>query len=717
VSACEDLTVEKATPAATTTLHNAANNAVIEVGSTVPLGTSIFDTAAVGPVVASIPITGSVTYRFFTNGTCTSPPLATQTLPVGTQSATQGPLHAGTYAFDAVYNGNANYNPSPVSACEDLTVEKATPAATTTLHNAADNAVIEVGSTVPLGTSIFDTAAVGPVVAAIPITGTVTYRFFTNGTCTGTPLATQTLPLGTQSATQGPLHAGTYAFDAVYNGNPNYNPSPASACEDLTVEKATPAATTTLHNAAGATIIIPVGSAVPLGTKVLDRATVGPQVDSIPISGTVTYRFFHNGDCTGTPAFDETKAVGAPSTIQGPLPAGTYAFDAVYNGNANYNPSPVSACEHFTVSQSTPTTDTTLHDATTQTVIGVGDSVLLGSSVFDTATVGPEVAGFPITGTVTYQFFHNGTCTDDPAVSETLPLGSPSSTQTALQTGTYAFDAVYNGNANYTPSPTSICEHFFVAQNSSTMATTVKDAAGHPVTTAPLPLGSVVHDTSTVTGVPAVTPSGTVTYTFFGNNDCTQPGSSAGMVTLTSTGSVPDSHSTKPLAAGHYSFQAFYSGDSNYAESTSACEEFSIAKADPSPATKVMNDTTNKPASATDLAPSSFHDTATVTAVTGFTPTGTVTYRLFATGDCSGPVVSTHTVTLSGGRVPPSASTPPLTSGTYSFHATYSGDANYESSTAACEPFTLAAAPTPPPELPPTAPPAPITNVTIPVTG
>jgi hypothetical protein len=130
-----------------------------------------------------------------------------------------------------------------------------------------------------------------------------------------------------------------------------------------------------------------------------------------------------------------------------------------------------------------------------------------------------------------------------------------------------------------------------------------------------------------------------------------------------------------------------------------------------------MNDTTDTPASTPNAASTSFHDTASLTAVPGFPPTGAMTYGLFATGDCTGAAISTHTVTLTSGTVPPSPSTPLLTSGTFSFHATYSGDANYASSVAACEPFTVASAAAPPPDNVAPAPVAPITESTVPVTG
>src|SRR6266566_6569779 len=89
----------------------------------------------------------------------------------------------------------------------------------------------------------------------------------------------------------------------------------------------------------------------------------------------------------------------------------------------------------------------------------------------------------------------------------------------------------------------------------------------------------------------------------------------------------------------------------------------------------------------------SFHDTATVTGVSGFTPTGTFVYSFFTNGGCTGSASSTETVALSGGNVPNSASTGPLSPGSYSYQGSYSGDTNYLAQSSTCEPFSVTLAP------------------------
>jgi hypothetical protein len=90
------------------------------------------------------------------------------------------------------------------------------------------------------------------------------------------------------------------------------------------------------------------------------------------------------------------------------------------------------------------------------------------------------------------------------------------------------------------------------------------------------------------------------------------------------------------------------------------------------------------------VAGTAVHDSATVT---GTSPTGTVTYHFFATGQgsCSGP--STDQTVAVGAE----SSSQTLAVGSYAYKADYSGDANNEPSTGACEPFRVVAGETTPP--------------------
>jgi hypothetical protein len=81
------------------------------------------------------------------------------------------------------------------------------------------------------------------------------------------------------------------------------------------------------------------------------------------------------------------------------------------------------------------------------------------------------------------------------------------------------------------------------------------------------------------------------------------------------------------------------------------------------------------------------HDTATLT--NGFQASGMVTYTFFTNGGCTGTGTVVSTVTVSPGSVPDSAATTPATTGSFSFQASYGGDANNNAATSVCETLTV----------------------------
>jgi large repetitive protein len=223
------------TTTTTTTVDDASTNA--PWAGTEVAGASAYDTATVTSGGSFTP-TGTVTYSFFTNGTCSGAPSSTQavTLTSGAvpNSSTVGPLATAGYSFQAVYGGDGNHQAS-ASACEPFTV---TQAATTTTTG-VDDAITGTpwAGTEATGASAYDTATVTSGASFTP-TGTVTYSFFTNGTCSGSPSSTQAVTLTSgavpNSSTVGPLATASYSFQAVYGGDGNHQAS-ASACEPFTV--------------------------------------------------------------------------------------------------------------------------------------------------------------------------------------------------------------------------------------------------------------------------------------------------------------------------------------------------------------------------------------------------------------------------------------------------------------------------------------------------
>lgn len=73
----------------------------------------------------------------------------------------------------------------------------------------------------------------------------------------------------------------------------------------------------------------------------------------------------------------------------------------------------------------------------------------------------------------------------------------------------------------------------------------------------------------------------------------------------------------------------------------------------------------------------------------GSTPTGSVTYLLYAGTGCAGRIDRTDSVPLSGEPAPASTATGRLPAGSYSYEAEYSGDGNHSGSVSACQAFTV----------------------------
>jgi hypothetical protein len=351
-----------------------------------------------------------------------------------------------------------------------------------------------------------------------------------------------------------------------------------------------------------------------------------------------------------------------------------------------------------TVSLST----TALDAATTGALPAV---VPLGITVRDSAILTTTATGIIPTGTVTYSFFHLGDCTTGSVVgTDTVTVGSGGSVAHSTtngplnaETGSYAYQATYSGDANYIAN-TSDCEPFDVDPGTANVATTVFDAATSAAVTGPLPAESSVFDTATLSvSAATVPPTGTVAYTFFRLGDCTT-GTRVGTdsVTVGSGGSVPHSSTSGPLSAatGPFAYQASYSGDNNYSSDVSACEPFVVLVAGPSATSLSVTSITTSLSATTVLVGETVHDSSTLH---GATPTagGSVTYTAYSDAACTTVAAQIGSVTVSAGAVPPSRTFSLASAGTYYLRAAYSGDAANTSSTSPCtsEVLTVKVAP------------------------
>jgi hypothetical protein len=355
---------------------------------------------------------------------------------------------------------------------------------------------------------------------------------------------------------------------------------------------------------------------------------------------------------------------------------------------------------NYSTATPTSTITTKVQDANHNDI--TGSSVPLGSVVHDKATVETTVNPIPAGSTVTFQFFTNGECSGDPHSVENVALTGGSTSESVessatapLPAGSYSYKAKFNsGNTSQVPDADSDCEPFTVLKGTPTVTTELHTADESVVASGgSVPLGTSMHDKATVSGIAAFTPTGTVTFTFYNNGSCEGTGTDAGTVALVAGVAHPSS-AFGPLAAGSYSFKAHYSGDDNYNEADSDCEPFTVLKATPTVTTAIHLMPEHVVVTSVTMG-ATIHDEATVTGIAAFTPTGTVTFTLYRSNNCTGEVVQTSTGTLSGSGASATAESSPdyLTTAAdipaLSFKAHYNGDDNYNEAASDCEPLTV----------------------------
>ena len=538
------------TPTVVTQIHlDPGHTTVTEVA----LGDKVHDSATVSSATGTP--TGSVDFKFY-SGPCgddSNPIGAPSTLAlvngVADPSAASPALAAGSYHYTAHYNSDNTAKWTDAEAtCEPLTVDKAQLSIVTQIHNANHDPV--GGATdVPLGSVVHDTATVSGAVPNFPI-GAVTF------TLNGSAVANDPTPDGTataRSVDSAPLAAGSYTYKASVAGNANYIGA-TSADEPLMVDKARLSIVTQIHNASHQTIT---NTNVPVGTVVHDTATVSGAVPGFAI-GAVSFTL--NGSAVANdPAPDGTAT--ARSEDSAPLAAGSYKYAASVAGNDNYIGAS-SGDEPLTVDPAQLSIVTQIHNANHDPVGGATD-VPLGSVVHDTATVSGAVPNFPI-GAVTFTL--NGSAVaNDPTPDGTATARSVDSAP--LAAGSYTYKASVAGNANYIGA-TSADEPLMVDKARLSIVTQIHNASHQTITNTNVPVGTVVHDTATVSGAVPGFAIGAVSFTLNGSAVANDPAPDG-----TATARSEDS---APLAAGSYTYRASVAGNANYIGATSADEPLSV---------------------------------------------------------------------------------------------------------------------------------------------
>ena len=197
-------------------------------------GATAYDTATVTGDGTLTPA-GSVTYTFFDNDSCTSDANTTSdTEPVigglAQDSGTRGPLAAGSYSFQAVYNGDlgvgGDNDPSGPSDCEPFTVSQATPTVPT-ITNIPSDAIWSSGGgfTATLGSTDSDgTQSVTSSTPDVCTASDLAVTYVTAGTCT---LTAQTAESTDYAAASGSPQ--TFTIGQVTPSGPTVTDLPSDA--------------------------------------------------------------------------------------------------------------------------------------------------------------------------------------------------------------------------------------------------------------------------------------------------------------------------------------------------------------------------------------------------------------------------------------------------------------------------------------------------------
>ena len=208
---------------------------------------------------------------------------------------------------------------------------------------------------------------------------------------------------------------------------------------------------------------------------------------------------------------------------------------------------------------------------TVNNTINAGQVINPGASLALSGNVVSDTGGAAPTGIVT---FYDLTTSTDLADVTLIPGAGGSSSATGTITGVlglgahnivvdYGGDAVYAGNF----SPTVLVE---VESSATTVTVTTNSPTYAPG--AAFIATATITSSNAVAGAPA--PTGTVTFTLDGVTQGVAP-------VVTGTPSTAMLTLTTPLTAGPHQIVATYSGDMNYAASTSVADVITVAKNPP----------------------------------------------------------------------------------------------------------------------------------------
>ncbi|HVU60543.1 MAG TPA: IPT/TIG domain-containing protein [Mycobacteriales bacterium] len=302
-------------------------------------------------------------------------------------------------------------------------------------------------------------------------------------------------------------------------------------------------------------------------------------------------------------------------------------------------------------------------------------AVSAGGSIRDAVTL---AGGSTPSGIVTVKIYgpNDANCSAAAANTSTITVSGDGTFQsipyTPASAGTYRFVASYGGNTGNNP-VSGACNDANESVVVSAVTPTLSTQASAATT-----LGNPIADTATLAG--GVNPTGTITFKVYGPNlsVCGRTVANTSTATVSGNGSYSSTPFT-PTALGTYQFVASYGGDANNAAVSGACNG-----ANESVVVGPAATTLTSQASATTTLGGSISDTVTLSG--GSSPTGNITVKAYGPNDanCSGTVVNTSSLKVTGNGAYSSNSFTPTAAGTYRFVASYDGDSSNAAASGAC---------------------------------
>ena len=544
--------------------------------------------------------------------TSTGVALGTGTLSGGSASVSNNALPGGTYSATAAYSGDGTYGAN-TSVTAGFTVGPEAAQVTAIASNAV------VGGTSSVVITVKSLSGVGTPSGAVTVipqgtSDTTTYT----GTLSGS----------------GATATATVTVDAVQGGADVFK---ANCTTGTTFTCFSPVNVTAQVGAGTPSMSLSVSPASPTaGQTATFSTTVRGGGGKYP-TPTGNIAFYDSGTQLGSATLNNGSATYTTANIPN---TATHSFTAIYGGDNNY----------VTV---TAAAGATAASATTTALMVNPNPPVSGSTTTLTAAITYTLTNSTApAGTVS--FYEDGVLLGTGTVSG----GTATFVSTTLSgTASHAFYAVYGGNANYLTS-TSTTVTTPASGTTGTVATTVS------VTASPsMPVSGSTTTLSALIGYTLNNAAPTGTMAFY------QDGTLLGTVALSGAGAMFTSTTLSSTAPHEYT--AVYSGDANYAASTSP-GLYTSASTATNPTTTTLTILPTQPASGS---------TTTLTATIGFTnngltyPQGNVTF--YQDGTAIGVVAETNVTN----DVATFTSTTLSSTTAHTYYAVYGGNAYFETST------------------------------------